>query len=59
MEEVNNQDIKYKRHRRKRKISNNNNNNNNNKCTIKDNDEENVFAEIKENQDKRDEKKTK
>ncbi|CAD1478523.1 unnamed protein product, partial [Heterotrigona itama] len=56
MEEVNKLDIKYKRQRRKRKISNNNNNNNN-KC-IKYNDEENVFAEIKENQNKKDEKKT-
>lgn len=59
MEEVNKQDLKYTRQKRKRKISNNNNNNNTNKCTIKDNDEENVFTEIKENQDKKDEKKTK
>ncbi|KAF3422714.1 hypothetical protein E2986_01977 [Frieseomelitta varia] len=59
MEKVNKQELKYTRQKRKRKISNNNNNNNNtNKRTINDNDEENVFAEIKENQDKKDEKKT-
>lgn len=59
MEKVNKQDLKYTRQKRKRKISNNSNNNNTNKRRIKDNDEENVFAEIKENQDKKDEKKTK
>ncbi|KAK9302218.1 hypothetical protein QLX08_005669 [Tetragonisca angustula] len=58
MEEVNKQELKYTRQKRKRKISNNNNNNDTNKGTIKDNDEENVFDEIKENQDKKDEKKT-
>lgn len=48
--EVNKQNIKYTEQKRKKKISNNDK-------PTKDNDEGNIFAEIKENQDKKDEKK--